>query len=433
MSLMQDITNFDLFVSYKSHNVNLVRCVVDRLIASGLTIWFAEYQIRLVDRDSFQTDIDHGTSKSRNGLLFTNDRFSESEYCEREVRQLLSSPICGPTNIIEIQIPEEPATHQKYPELGLSNSLCFDPQGQGVDEIVEFVTKKLGISCGSNKRGAFRNTAHEKYEDPVLGYRITAAGWNLYEKGSLEIAPNGNINGPAFKMDVNGSALAANLIIGPADTPIKKAVPFADHYDYYQAIRRSIGTITDQYKKGLIPSDDAYDRMLFDEAVEFALNFKKITGIEPLGVHLFQLGNSSHFAMTYRSENLWMRRYAIVLNDPITQKGIEFAFVFSCLGTPKVFFSHTDVFENILFSFEAIPQPKARYSQSAEPIYGRANQAIMAGDYDAAVRLYVQGVELDDANGPEYFNKLGDNIRRMGYPEAAEKCFAKARRVAGKD
>ena len=40
-----DIKHYDVFISYKSEDIDVVRPVVDQLIAAGLTVWFAEYRI----------------------------------------------------------------------------------------------------------------------------------------------------------------------------------------------------------------------------------------------------------------------------------------------------------------------------------------------------------------------------------------------------
>ena len=45
---------FDVFISYKSKNVDLARQIADTLIFSGKSVWFNEYQVLLVERSRFR-------------------------------------------------------------------------------------------------------------------------------------------------------------------------------------------------------------------------------------------------------------------------------------------------------------------------------------------------------------------------------------------
>lgn len=44
---------YDAFITYKSEDADLVRNVADQLIASGIRVWFAEYQVLLQNYDQF--------------------------------------------------------------------------------------------------------------------------------------------------------------------------------------------------------------------------------------------------------------------------------------------------------------------------------------------------------------------------------------------
>ena len=58
-----------LFVSYKSQDVGVARRIADHLIASGVGVWFAEYQILLVARDRFEEAIGrHPNARRRRGF-----------------------------------------------------------------------------------------------------------------------------------------------------------------------------------------------------------------------------------------------------------------------------------------------------------------------------------------------------------------------------
>ena len=92
----------DVFISYKSKNVDVARLVADRLIASGRKTWFAEYEVLLTDRHRFQEAIDRGIRECKYGLALTNNDYANSKYCRAEMDQLLK--FCGPKKIMEIMI-----------------------------------------------------------------------------------------------------------------------------------------------------------------------------------------------------------------------------------------------------------------------------------------------------------------------------------------
>ncbi len=79
---------YDAFVSYKSEDANEVRTIVDSLLANGLNVWFAEYFVLLPKYDDFQALIDSAIDSSHHGILFTNEAWARSLYCQLEVLRL---------------------------------------------------------------------------------------------------------------------------------------------------------------------------------------------------------------------------------------------------------------------------------------------------------------------------------------------------------
>src|SRR4051794_37121919 len=71
--------SFDVFLSYKAEEVNLVRQVADGLIACGYCPWLDEYLILLAERGRFEEAIRVGVENSRWGLLFMSHRYRQSE------------------------------------------------------------------------------------------------------------------------------------------------------------------------------------------------------------------------------------------------------------------------------------------------------------------------------------------------------------------
>ncbi len=63
-----------LFISYKSHNADVAREVADALLANGVNVWFAEYQVLFGNYDDFQKAVNEGIDRASHALLFTNNR-----------------------------------------------------------------------------------------------------------------------------------------------------------------------------------------------------------------------------------------------------------------------------------------------------------------------------------------------------------------------
>ena len=75
---------YNIFVSYRSKNIHIVRPIAEQLMAAGLKVWFAEYEILLSGRQRFKEAINHGINNCSFGICFTNDRYAQSEHCQKE-------------------------------------------------------------------------------------------------------------------------------------------------------------------------------------------------------------------------------------------------------------------------------------------------------------------------------------------------------------
>ncbi len=102
---------FDIFVSYRSHDANRVRALVDVLIASGVRVWFAEYKILLTNYDQFQEAINYGIDHSQYALLFTREEWADSRYCQVEVTRIMQR--MPPQNILNLRSVNAPEEHSR--------------------------------------------------------------------------------------------------------------------------------------------------------------------------------------------------------------------------------------------------------------------------------------------------------------------------------
>jgi len=90
-------------------------------MANGLRVWFAEYEVRLSKRDRFDKALAHELPHCSWGVCLTNDRYADSENCQKELQMLLNRG--GPDKIVEIRCPNQPLTHSRFP--GLKSAKAF--------------------------------------------------------------------------------------------------------------------------------------------------------------------------------------------------------------------------------------------------------------------------------------------------------------------
>jgi tetratricopeptide (TPR) repeat protein len=315
----------DVFISYKSKNVDMARLISDRLIYSGKAVWFNEYQVLLVERSRFQEAIDQGIRESSFGLALTNDDYAKSKYCDKEMVQLLQ--FCGPNNILEVKIPEEPGTHEKYPQLSGSPGHTFTGN---INHLLDFVAKKTGWEIAPPVE-AIRGQRKDVFEGSCLGktYSLDVSGWELVRRSFYG-------GGPCYVMNVEGFDIFWNLQYGEEYSP--KA---------YEA------------RIGLREKDD---RDLYNEICDYANHYfsqlKK--GSRVVGVHLLFKEGISHFSVTYHDGTFWKRRYSLMLRHPATNLIAEFVFTFQFPGSYRQYCRYVELMDNLVQTLQ--------WGESKEPI-----------------------------------------------------------------
>ncbi len=295
---------YDVFVSYKSEDIHLVRRISEGLIANGFQVWFAEYEVLLQNYTQFQNAIDNGIQNSRYGVCFTNDRYVESKYCRNEIEQLLNRSKCGPVNLIEVMVPSEPRTRERYSELSNAPSI----EHRFIDDTLSFLAKKMGrpfdciessVPSNPEKRQCFDNGRE--------AYSLDVQGWDVSDKAYLKPS-GGDLEGPKISRHCGEYFMWGNLMVGDqVDNPRA--------WNNYQD-----------------------DRECYKYALEFAEHyFFKRRGwrfIErPIGLHLLFSHGFSHIGFTAKNWfNIWTRRYSVLVSHPQTEKTLEFAFIFFFRG-----------------------------------------------------------------------------------------------------
>jgi hypothetical protein len=311
---------WNLFVSYKSEDVELVRPVVDALRLAGVRVWFAEYQILLKNYNNFEREIAFGLAHSDGALLFTNDRYIGSKWCRLELEQLLAK--CGPKKMIEIRVPPEKLPHQLYSDL----EKCYCHDGHDLQGILSCICKATGIS-EPLPFVRLQELGHQLHEIHCLGEQFTLdiANWEVTTSGQID--ESGCIRGLELRFkDTERYMLSVNLYSGLEITPSAQ-------------------------RQGLITDDREFARELRSYASQ---NWGQRFAVKILGVHTLFHAGYSHLALAYLGMGYWGRKYSIVLPVLPYQQSAEFVFTFGFVGPFPEYLRRTCAMETLVKSLKPI-------------------------------------------------------------------------------
>ena len=307
-------SKFDIFISYKSQDVEIVRQVVDILIASGLKVWYAEYQILLQDRNKFEQAIENGINQSSFGIAFTNNRYIKSRYCRLELKKLLKQ--LGPKNILEVKIPDENLPHHHYPEL--SQSPGYEAQRR--DDMLNFISDNTGFAVVPRNNSMVGPREDNLHEAVCLGrpFTLNMTCWELTKIGRSD--EYCSAQGLEFKFQSRYS-LFVNLY----------ARPEISH-------------------SGQRHNQDINDREMYNYLLKYAPKHLGRLDANIKGVHLLFHENLSQMALTYWLKHYWTRKYSIIIPNPVTKEMAEFLFTFGFIGRFEEFCLYTSVMDKFVKS-----------------------------------------------------------------------------------
>lgn len=323
---------YDIFISYKSEDVHVVRRVVDRLLAQGFRVWFAEYTILFHARDRFQDAINQGISQSQFGVIFSNDRYIRSKYVRRELRRMLDpAQGMGPDKVVEVRIPQEPGTRTRFGQQ--MNSVRWLEYKGNIDEVVDFIVQNAGVR--HTETTVIRSAPHRKATGTFEGAKFSftvPASWREIADSRIEM---GKQLGGTWKDDIETPRYYA------PDTDPSRSFHIVVGYDS-PAISPSIESLANE------PVDD---RKQYEDMRDFAMLWLAKNHKECKGLHLFFLRGVSHMLITY-FDCMWNRRYSIVLKHPHNGRDVEFAMVFWCGGKFRDYCRCTSEMEDIAESLQ---------------------------------------------------------------------------------
>ena len=96
-----DARTFDVFISHASEEKDaVVRPLAAALQASGLTVWFDEYELKI--GDSLRRKIDHGLASSRFGIVILSQAFFKKGWTNYELDGLVTRAVSGDQILLPI-------------------------------------------------------------------------------------------------------------------------------------------------------------------------------------------------------------------------------------------------------------------------------------------------------------------------------------------
>lgn len=309
--------HWDVFISYKSEDVDLARRIANQLLASGVKVWFAEYQVLLQNFNQFQDAIDFGIANSTWAICLTNNRYIGSDYCTLELKQILDC--LPPSNILEIMIPREELPHRQFQAL----DNCHTVLGSDLPTIFSFIHKHTGWELKPllpdviNKEPSTHIS--KCLERDVI---LDISDFRVIDPGKIEFGST-NLVGMEYVHRQEEYRLLVNLVCGR---------------EYAREGARIEQTID--------------DRRMFDLLRKHAEKHTARLKAKVHGLHLVFHQGLSQFAITYRMRGYWTRKYSIVFPNPITSQNAEFVFTFGFLGSFNQYCQNVHLMDRLVKSLQ---------------------------------------------------------------------------------
>ncbi len=309
---------WDVFISYKSENIDMARLVADQLIRSGVKVWFAEYQVLLQNYEKFQEAINYGLKNCAGGIVFTNNKYADSEYCQIEIEQLLKRH--KPEKVLEIMLPKEDLPHKYYKEL--ENCPSYD--GSDIGGILTFIQENTGWPLKSSF-ALVSGSVCVSYETVCLRRPVVLdiTDWDLTNEGKVDL--DGNIGGLRFSYQHRRDQyqLSVNLFCG-----------------------RELS------RAGQRQDKETNDRELYKYLIKFAPRHIGRFNAKTRGLHLLFHGGFSQMALTYWMKSYWTRKYSVIIPNQTSKEMAEFVFTFGFLGSFKDYCGNTHVMDHFVKSLQ---------------------------------------------------------------------------------
>ncbi|MCA8989104.1 MAG: toll/interleukin-1 receptor domain-containing protein [Planctomycetaceae bacterium] len=277
----------DLFISYKSDEVNEVRPVAEALISQGLDVWFAEYDILLLDYNQHKPVLLEGLCSAAFGICFTSNKWAGSDHCCEEF-DILSKRLAA-DRILEIGRPGDLLPHKKRPKLKDSP---FQEWTRDIGEMVDFIAAQSSLAI--HKDQIFVPSSSPNWTSWINRTQFT--------KFRLDIGPFGSK--PEF---LHGDSYNDALFRGTVEkVPVRLGV-------FTSSTRTAIGKLA---AEGKVAQDDRQLAAMYRKyASDAFIGGAVAESRSDKGLHLFFKDGKGQVALTYSYPTdagfMWERRYVI--------------------------------------------------------------------------------------------------------------------------
>ncbi len=323
-ALRRDSDTNRIFMSYRTTDAQFVRFLSEQLTATGVPVWFDEYdiptdlkeKIATGGENEFKHVIAHAVESSTKAICFTNESYASSPYCRDEASTLTSR--VPRRHILNITCPEHGQLYEKVP------SISGEPTVHLEEGLAKLKDNDLQRLCAAISRhvGAEFTLPHETPQDSPpsqsfkwlhgVRYTLDLGGWAELQpvkpplrSSIMQFLPRQNrgmdVKAGIFRKKVDGHLLTLHVIAGIA-LQAGKRLRFntAESRPFYlvEVARR----FDDYLKSGNIMPKD------FGTLV---------------GIHLLHTTDgNAHAAFTHFDTELsqWGRHFVIIVNNPVADK-----------------------------------------------------------------------------------------------------------------
>ena len=303
---MAEPSSINIFISYKSQNVNFVRRVAECLLAGNINVWFAEYNIFIDNYDEFKKEIIKGINKATHALVFSSDSWANSPHCCFEMETILDR--LGLDQVIELPLEEGELTHQKFSRL--ENAPQVDCAGSFHDTMEQiFFCLELAPALFADALANDPCLAEPSFFDK-LDYEFDVKCFREYDTEEEGYSLPHPANMAQLRGTINGHTVKLLVDITLHESAAGAAFPKPEKYE-------------------------RDDKALYISSMDFARKWKKKYNIEIKGLHLFHCESLGQMAITYyvrpeRSDTIkWERRYILRMVNREYSEVDEVGLVFS--------------------------------------------------------------------------------------------------------
>lgn len=287
-----------IFVSYRSQDANGVRGISEFLLANNFDVWFAEYHVISLIYDQFNEDLnrelDLALSRCRTALVFTNDAWADSPYCQDEIRFI--SAHYPKERILQVCVPSKHSRPiEDWPILReVETTVCDFTSANSVRDLEQWLLDKLGVAIEDRRQSISTEDIGESVplRDPYRGGDL----------GTLKTGPFERVNTPKWLQLTT---------LGDIQGLIEGSPNFTFRY-------RDLNLIVDVRPSRWVDDPGTSDDWAIYKNLRTIVRsgIERQAGSEEKGLHLFHWSGGGHLAITVRTAPFfgyysWKRIYVI--------------------------------------------------------------------------------------------------------------------------